>query len=256
MDQGYLRFTEVGRYDEKAVILKPLSMENLLLEGARRIDEWENIKTKVPSPHSVFRLKASSDDEQRLNLKPKEWEVLSLLDGVCSVSEASEAVSCDLFTTRKLIYGLVLMNMIELLDNDAESECEEDSKEQQVDKCTERGRGYYNDGALEQAASEFEKAIQIEPNCFEAMRMLGEIYYKLGRLNEALIYLKKTRAANPDNEKSIFILGQLHARAGDVELAIKSWEELREKTSNEDIVEMMKRKINIAKQWEHVLQEY
>jgi tetratricopeptide (TPR) repeat protein len=253
---GTCRFTEVSCYDERAVILVPLNTENMILEGARRIDELENIKSKVPSPHSVFRLRPSDEEEQKLNLKPKEWEILSLLDGVCSVAEASESVSCDLFTTSKLIYGLVLMNVIELVENEGGAGSGEDGAEREVDKCAERGRVFYDKGDLEQAASEFEKAMQIEPDCFEAMRMLGEIYYKLGRLDEALIYLKKTRRVKPEHEKAIFIIGQLHARMGDVASAIKAWEELRGKTSKKEIADMMDRRVDIAKQWEHVLQEY
>ena len=131
--KGTCRFTEAGRFDETVDIIVPLNTENLILEGARRIDEWENITAKVPSPHSVFRICAAGDDGQRLNLNPKEWEILSLIDGNCSVSEAAESVSCDLFTTSKLIYGLVVMSVIELVDRESREEDVEEELEDDED---------------------------------------------------------------------------------------------------------------------------
>jgi hypothetical protein len=254
-NKGTCRFTEIGGFDDRADVLVQLNTENLILEGARRIDEWENITSKVPSPYSVFRIRTSDDDQQKLNLKPKEWEILSLIDGRCSVREASESVSCDLFTTSKLIYGLVVMNVIELVE-DTESREAADGVADQVEALVTQGKEYFDEGALEKAASEFEKAIHIDPGCFDATRMLGEIYYKLDRLSESLVHLKKTRIANPDNEKAIFISGQLYARLGEVALALEEWEELKSKTSNEELVEMMEHNIRIAKKWKRIVHAY
>jgi tetratricopeptide (TPR) repeat protein len=253
---GTCRFTEATGYDKAVDILVSLNTENLILEGARRIDEWENITAKVPSPYSVFKICTSSTDGQRLNLNPKEWEILSLIDGKSSVHEASEAVSCDLFTTSKLFYGLVVMNVIELVENDADQAVGSENETPKVETLVKRGIEYFKNGSLERAAAEYEKAIQIDTDCFEAMRMLGEIYYKLDRLSEAADYLKKTRAANPDNEKAIFISGQLYARLGDVKMAIQEWRKLRNKTVNSKVAAMMKHNIIIAKKWERVLRKY
>ncbi len=254
---GTCRYTEVGSYDEKLNILVPLNAENLILEGARRIDEWENITSKVPSPYSVFRIcTASGDEGQRLNLTPKEWEILSLIDGNCSVREASDSVSCDLFTTSKLIYGLVVMNVIELVDNQQAADDEVDSAAPGLDSLIERGNKFFEAGELDKAASEYEKVIQIDPGSFEAMRLLGEIYYKLNRLGEASVYLKKARNAKPDNEKTLFISGQLHARLGEVSLAVKDWNKLKKMTSNRKVAEIMQHNIDIARKWVLVLQRY
>ncbi len=86
--------------------------------------------------------------------------------------------------------------------------------------------------------------------------MLGEIYYKTDKLSEALIYLTKARALRPDNQKAMFITGYLHARLGDVAKAIGQWEELKEVSTNPQIVELVTKKLELARQWEKVLQEY
>ncbi|OQX84803.1 MAG: hypothetical protein B6D63_03745 [Candidatus Latescibacteria bacterium 4484_7] len=253
-EEGDCRFIEED-VDERKEIVIPLNTENLILEGARRIDEWSNIKSKVGSAHAVFRLCSESETEKRLNLKPREWEILSLIDGNRSVKEVNDAVGGDLFTTSKLIYGLVVMGVIEPVEESVGKE-DESGKEERVDELLKSAKDFYEKLNLEKAAAQYEKALKIEPECFEALRMLGEIYYKLDRLSEALIYLDKARQIRPDNQKAMFIKGYLHARLGEVTRAISEWEELLEKAKNPKLVGLVSRRIAIARKWEKVLEEY
>ncbi len=253
-DSGECRFIE-EEIDERREILVPLNTENMILEGARRIDEWSNIRNKVPSEQSVFRFGSENEETRALNLKPREWEILSLIDGYRSVNEVNEVVSGDLFSTSKLIYGLVVMGVIELADEtDNEEACL--SQAEHLEKLLSSGKMYCNRLNFEKAAVKFEKAVQIDPDCFEALRMLGEIHYKMDRLSEALAYLTKARDRNPKNQKTMFIKGYLHARTGEIAQAIKEWEELKVKTRNERIKDLVTHRISVAKEWQKVLQEY
>jgi|WetSurMetagenome_2_1015567.scaffolds.fasta_scaffold01241_10 tetratricopeptide (TPR) repeat protein len=253
-DRGECRFIE-EEIDQRRDIVIPLNTENLILEGARRIDEWSNIGGKVPSRHSIFKLSAVVQQGQRLNLKPREWEILSLIDGKRSVKEVTDEGAADLFSTSKLIYGLVVMGVIELVNAETAAASGTDT-EGRLEDFLRSGREYYGRLNLETAAAQFEKALQIDPECFEALRMLGEIYYKMDKLSESLIYLSKARLLRPENQKALFIMGYLHARLGDVSKAIGQWEELKEKSANPQIVELVTKKIELARQWEKVLQEY
>ena len=253
-ENGDFRFIEEELEVRREVVVK-LNTENLILEGARRIDEWSNINNKVPSRHCVFHLCSGGEKDHRLNLKPKEWEILSLIDSVRSVNEVNNLVVEDLFTTSKLIYGLVVMNVIGLEESENENQAESNN-EAKLEELVRNGHDYYSRLNLEMAAEEFEKALQIDGECFEALRMLGEIYYKLERLSEALVFLRKARALRPQNQKAMFIKGYLHARLGEVEFAVSEWEELREKARNPKIIKIVKHRIQVAKEWEKVLQEY
>jgi cytochrome c-type biogenesis protein CcmH/NrfG len=180
---------------------------------------------------------------------------LSLIDGKRSVKEVNDAGAGDLFSTSKLIYGLVVMGVIELVNAETAAVSGTDT-EGRLEDFLRSGREYYGRLNLETAAAQFEKALQIDPECFEALRMLGEIYYKMDKLSEALIYLTKARLLRPENQKALFIMGYLHARLGDVSKAIGQWGELKEKSTNQQIVELVTKKIELARQWEKVLQEY
>ena len=253
-DRGECRFIE-EEIDERREIVVPLNTENLILEGARRIDEWSNIGGKVPSRHSIFKLSGENQQGQRLNLKPREWEILSLIDGTRSVKEVNDAAGGDLFSTSKLIYGLVVMGVIELVQGDTTTASGADT-ENRLEDLLRSGREYYGRLNLESAAAQFEKALQIDPECFDALRMLGEIYYKMDKMSEALIYLTKARLLNPDNQKAMFIKGYLHARLGEVSKAVAEWEELKEKSTNPQIIDLVTKKLELAREWDKVLQEY
>ena len=253
-DRGECRFIE-EEIDERREIVVPLNTENLILEGARRIDEWSNISGKVPSRHSIFKLSGENQQGQRLNLKPREWEILSLIDSTRSVKEVNDAAGGDLFSTSKLIYGLVVMGVIELVQGDTTTASGADT-ENRLEDLLRSGREYYGRLNLESAAAQFEKALQIDPECFDALRMLGEIYYKMDKMSEALIYLTKARLLNPDNQKAMFIKGYLHARLGEVSKAVAEWEELKEKSTNPQIIDLVTKKLELAREWDKVLQEY
>jgi tetratricopeptide (TPR) repeat protein len=251
---GEYRFDE-EKLNEKIEVLVPLNTENLILEGARRIDEWSNVRSKVPSKHSIFRFGTENQEDHQLNLKPKEWEILSLIDGKRTVKEVTDAVGGDLFETSKLIYSLIVMDVIELVDGEEEADVQP-GNEQKLGELLKAGRDAYNKLNLEKAASHFEKALKVDPECFEALRMLGEIHYKLDNLNEALSFLSKARDLDPENEKAMFIKGYLHAHMGDISQAVDEWEELGDKTQSPKIAEVVRKRIEIAKEWEKILQEY
>jgi len=128
--------------------------------------------------------------------------------------------------------------------------------ENRLEDLLRSGREYYGRLNLESAAAQFEKALQIDPECFDALRMLGEIYYKMDKMSEALIYLTKARLLNPDNQKAMFIKGYLHARLGEVSKAVAEWEELKEKSTNPQIIDLVTKKLELAREWDKVLQEY
>ncbi|MFQ5551079.1 MAG: DUF4388 domain-containing protein, partial [Gemmatimonadales bacterium] len=90
-----------------------LGIEELLLEGARRIDEWSQIRRKVPSTGVVpaFELVAEGEDS-RLDLKPEEWEVLAAVDGVRDVSGMARVLGKTNFEVARSVFGLESVGLL------------------------------------------------------------------------------------------------------------------------------------------------
>lgn len=92
-----------------------VSVENLIMEASRRLDELEVIKRKIPSTESVLRMVATPPEGAvEINITPEEWRILVLVDGSRSVGEIAAAVSLDELGALRVLYGLVAAGLIEL----------------------------------------------------------------------------------------------------------------------------------------------
>lgn len=96
-----------------------VSVENIVMEGARRLEEWQRIKKKVPSTDMVFKMAtAPGEGTFEISLKPVEWALLLLIDGTRSVRElAVETHSTD-FEVARVVYGLFSAGLLEVPPDD------------------------------------------------------------------------------------------------------------------------------------------
>ncbi len=92
-----------------------LPIPNLLLEIARKIDEWKVIERVVPSMDAVFEIEPNPDtDVEEIELKQNEWKILSRIDGKKSVKEIAQDLKIEPFETAKIFYGLATSGLIRL----------------------------------------------------------------------------------------------------------------------------------------------
>lgn len=92
------------------------SSTNLLLEGARRKDEWSVLSQHIPDMGLVpeFVLPGDNETGQQITLNTSEWVVLSKIDGRRNLKEIAEAASISDYHTCRLIYPLVANKLIRL----------------------------------------------------------------------------------------------------------------------------------------------
>lgn len=91
---------------------------SLLMEAARRLDEWKVLARKVPDVDHVPVLKPRSLGEP-VTLSPPEWNLVIRIDGRKSVEELSRATSSNSFETAKVLYGLVTGDLVDMRPRDA-----------------------------------------------------------------------------------------------------------------------------------------
>ena len=92
------------------------SSTNLLLEGARRKDEWSVLSQHIPDMGLVpeFVLPGDNETGQQITLNTSEWVVLSKIDGQRNLKEVALAASISEYHTCRLIYPLVANKLIRL----------------------------------------------------------------------------------------------------------------------------------------------
>jgi uncharacterized protein DUF4388 len=108
---GEFRF-EAGVAALRQTIQK--SNTNLLMEAARRLDEWRVLSKKIPSVELVPEFVIQENREGQINLNTMEWLLLSKIDRHRSVREIAAAAGMGVFDAAKLLYGLVATNLIRL----------------------------------------------------------------------------------------------------------------------------------------------
>jgi hypothetical protein len=91
------------------------SNTNLLMEAARRMDEWRVLSKRIPSLDRIPRFQVPEGKQGQINLNTQEWMVLSKIDGKTSIEGMAGLLGLSTFEVAKLLYGLVTMGLI-LLD--------------------------------------------------------------------------------------------------------------------------------------------
>jgi hypothetical protein len=110
--EGFFRFEE-GTIGGKAML--QISTEALLMEGARRIDEWSRIADRVPSLEAVpVLVPVDHEHGGSLDLLPSEWEVLAMIDGERNLRGIAAMLARSEFDIAKVVYGLVSTAVIQL----------------------------------------------------------------------------------------------------------------------------------------------
>lgn len=89
------------------------SNTNLLMESARRLDEWRVLARKVPSVDMVPTLKAG-DRREQVTLDPQEWVLVTHIDGHLPITEIAKRMETTAFDVAKVLYGLVTAELVEL----------------------------------------------------------------------------------------------------------------------------------------------
>jgi hypothetical protein len=93
-----------------------VSVENLIMEASRRLDEYEVIRRKIPSGNAVLGMAATPPEGAvEINITPDEWRILVLVDGQRTVSDIAQMVGLDEFGAMRVLYGLVSAGLIELI---------------------------------------------------------------------------------------------------------------------------------------------
>jgi hypothetical protein len=109
--QGDFRF-EPGTATEHRTISK--SNTNLLMEAARRLDEWRVLSKKVPSTDLIPEFVVQEGRDGQINLNTSEWLILSKIDGQRSVKNIAVAAGLSVFDAAKILYGLIATGLIRL----------------------------------------------------------------------------------------------------------------------------------------------
>jgi len=89
-----------------------MSAYDLILAGARWVDNWSTIQQVVPSAETVFEHRDGPVAASALNLDALEEQVFKALDGLRDVSDVARACGITEFEASKTLYGLCTVGLV------------------------------------------------------------------------------------------------------------------------------------------------
>lgn len=97
-------------------IAVPISLENVIMEGSRRVQESERLHDELPDLSSVA-LRFTDNPDARLrnvNLSVEEWRVISFINPRNTIKQIAQSNNMDDFKIRKIVYGMLQAGLVEL----------------------------------------------------------------------------------------------------------------------------------------------
>lgn len=113
--EGFFRFeNDMLPPDDK--ILVRISLENLIIEGARRMREWEHLQDEIPSLDIALKFADRPGANIRnVNLSVEEWRVVSYINPKNTIRQIARATKLNDLEIRRVIYGLLQAGLVEMV---------------------------------------------------------------------------------------------------------------------------------------------
>jgi hypothetical protein len=109
---GSFKFYE-DQFPTQEEITVDLSVEDVILEGLRRIDESNVIRETLPDLSQVYTISATQGDRTRsVSLQASEWNIMALVDGHRTIDEICEVSPLDRNTTLMKLARLKLAGLL------------------------------------------------------------------------------------------------------------------------------------------------
>lgn len=170
---------------EEQDLLVAINPESLLLEGARRVDEWGLIEKKLSSFDLIFAADQAALEGKRPELTAEQEIVLPLVDGQRDVHALVDASGLTEFEVGKALFGLISAGFLHRVGRSAAAEMPKVS-EVRVEEHRNLGVAFYKTGMHDEAMREFRRVLELRPNDLSARFHVGLVLMRQGKWEEAV----------------------------------------------------------------------
>ena len=254
--EGFFRFEERSALDAPAEASIRISTESLLMEGARRIDEWSRIEGKVPHLGVVPVLASVHDAHPGLlDLLPNEWEVLAEIDGVRDLRAIASSLARSDFDVARIAFGLLSTGIVELRKDEAPDAAPARAAAQAA-AYVEQAQAALRAGDCDAAVSTARMALAASEQSVAARLVLARALACSRRHEEAASELQAALEADALNANVYLELGHCAAWRGDLESAAEHWERYLRLAPNDAGAQRVRTAVETAAALRCLLQEH
>jgi tetratricopeptide (TPR) repeat protein len=183
-NQGTFNFDADVRPDSQDFLVS-INPESLLLEGARRVDEWSLIEKKIPAFDIIFALDNDRLRESKVELTPEQETLVSLIDGRIDVTALVDESGLGEFEVGKALYGLASAGFLHKVGKSRAAEPV--VSEAKVAEHRNLGIAFYKAAMLDEAAREFRRVAELNAGDELANFYIGLVLLRQGKWEEAVL---------------------------------------------------------------------
>jgi len=170
--------------------LDRINPESLLLEGARRVDEWSLIEAKIPSFDLIYAVLPGQIEGHQSEFTEAQRRLVPLLDGKRAVRQVIDASGLSEFEAAQALYGLVTAGLAHKVGTSAAG-APSRLLEARIEEHRNLGVAFYRTDMLEEGLREFRRVAELRPSEGTAPLYLGLIASRQRRWEEAADLFRK-----------------------------------------------------------------
>ena len=113
--EGFFRFeNELMPPDDKITVR--VGLENIIIEGSRRLREWEQLQDEIPNLDMSLKFADRPGTNIRsFNLSVEEWRVVSYINPKNSIRQIGHTTKMSELEIRRIVYGLLQAGLVEIV---------------------------------------------------------------------------------------------------------------------------------------------
>lgn len=113
--EGLFRF-ENDMLPPNDKIMVRISLENIIIEGSRRLHELEQLQDEIPSLDIALKFTDRPGANLRnVNLSVEEWRIVSYINPKNTIRQIATATKKNELDIRRIVYGLLQAGLVELI---------------------------------------------------------------------------------------------------------------------------------------------
>jgi len=115
LSDGQFQF-DAARMLPQEKIGVPIDLDNIIMEGTRRLKELEQLQAELPDLNVALKFTERPGTSLRnISLSVEEWRVISFISPRNTIRQIAQYIGLDELQVRKIIYGLLSAGLVELI---------------------------------------------------------------------------------------------------------------------------------------------
>lgn len=116
--EGFFRFDANVLPPNDRIIIR-VDLENVIIEGSRRVREWEQLQDEIPNLDMALNfVERPGANIRDVNLNVDEWKVVSYINPKNSIHQIAKANKMSDLEIRRIVYGLLQAGLVDMIRPD------------------------------------------------------------------------------------------------------------------------------------------